>query len=155
MNPRTCFATADTPRAILALVAPLLAVTIGIVVFGNKGDGLTEYLRLLQSGELSWFGQGVGWLALLFWVARYFPPAWSALWNGPCLVSGDKENLYLSNGKQIPLANIQSVRVQRDLFRKIALIETTEGRVSVSLLFVRPSSDTFLRSVPTAGALAA
>lgn len=80
---RTCYATADTPRAILALLAPVLAVAAGIVILGNQGYAPGDYVRLIETGELSWLRQGAGWLALLVWIARYFPPACFALWLSP------------------------------------------------------------------------
>ena len=147
MQSRTCYAVADTPRAVVALLFPVLLITSGIYGLTSKGYSVSDYILLLVSGHLSWFRQGVGWIALLVWVARYFPPAWIALWHGPCLLSADSEALYLARGHSIDRSDVSSVSINRGLFQKSARIRTSSGIVNFSLIFVRPASDVLLRSL--------
>ena len=147
MNSRTCYAMADTLRAAIALAAPFAAIGAAILAMGREGYNMGDYPALLSSGHLSWFRQAAGWLALATWTARYFPPAWAALWDGPCLVSSDSQNLFLPRVGQISLASITRVTVRREFFRKAAYIDTTEGCFTVSLLFVRSASDQKLRGL--------
>ena len=147
MSSKTCYAIADTPRAVVALLAPFAAIFSAMLILGTKKYDVLDYFRLLAAGDLSWFRQGVGWLALGFWVVRYFPPAWSALWDGPCLVSSNDGNLYLPRSQRLSLNSIRAVTLHRGFARKIAFIETTDGRFSLPLLFVRPSSDQMLLSL--------
>jgi hypothetical protein len=147
MTAKTCFAEADTPRAVLALAVPPAAIACVVIMLVSKGYGVLDYFALLQSGELSWVRQGIGWIAILFWVARYYPSAWSAVWEGPCLVRGDDAEIILHGERRIRRTEIKAVRLQRGWFRKVAEFETSAGRVSLPLIFVRRSSDHALRSV--------
>ena len=135
----------------MALLAPVAAIIWGMLTLVDKGYGGLDYFRLLASGELSWFRQGVGWVALGAWVIRFYPPAWSALWDGPCLASADEGNLYLPRTQPLRLDSIKAVTLQRGFSRKVAHIETTDGRFSLPLLFVRPTSDPLLLSLSPSG----
>ena len=142
-----CYAKADTPRALIALVAPLGFLVAMILAGIEKGYSLTDYPVLLSSGQLAWFPQVVGWMAFLAWIVRYYPPAWQALWDGPCLVSGVGNDLYLPSHRSISLASVRAVTVQRGLFRKVAYFEQDQGRVALNLIFVQESSDDLLRCI--------
>ena len=144
---RTCVATAGTPRAIVALVAPLVAIGAASFNLAGKGYSLSDYLALISTGEIGWFSQVIGWLCLVTWIARYFPPAFAAVWDGPCIVSADHRALFLPGGHIISLKSVREVTIHRGFFRKVAYIDRRQGRIAISLLFVRPSSDPLLRSL--------
>ena len=150
---RVCYATSDTPRAILALGAPFLFLAAFEMVLTLKGYSLADYPALLSSGDVPWFSQAVGWLCLCAWIWRYFPSAWRALWDGPCLIWSEGDDLYIHRNGKVSVASIRSVSVRRGFFRKVAYLERQHGRIAVSLLFVRPSSDALLRSLPSREAL--
>jgi hypothetical protein len=147
MRQTICYAVADTPRALLALAFPVLAIGTWWRILASRGYSVGDYPYLLASGELTWVGQAGAWLGLVFWLCRYYPPALSALWNGPCLVGGCDGHLILWNGLRLPLSSITSVRVHRGWLRKVAYIETNGGRLCLPLLFVRSSSDPLLSQI--------
>ena len=144
---RTCYAKADTTRAVVALVAPFAFLAALILALTGKGHSLADYPALISSGEIAWFPQTVGWFCFVAWIVRYFPPALTALWDGPCLISSDGKNLFMPGGHRISLSSIRAVTVQRGFFRKAVYLDRDEGRISVNLLFVRPASDPMLRSL--------
>ena len=146
---RTCYATADTSRAIVALATPFVALLAGAIVLTGKGYSLGDYPMLISTGEISWFPQAAGWLCLVAWTVRYAPPAITALWDGPCIVSADHRALFLPGGHIISLESVSGVTIHRGFFRKVAYIERSQGRIAISLLFVPPSSDPLLRSLAT------
>lgn len=144
---RICYAKSDTPRAVVALLAPFGFLAALLLVITGKGYNLTDYPALVSSGEVSWFPQVVGWLCVGVWIVRYFPPAWRALWDGPCIIASDGKDLFLPSGQTLSLSSMRAVTVQRGFFRKVACIESEEGSVTLSLLFIRPTSDALLRSL--------
>lgn len=150
MADRTCYATADRPRALLALVLPFVAVGAGIFALVWKGYNVADYATLVSSGQLSWLRQGVAWIALGIWIVRYFPPAWTALRDGPCVISGDRKDLFLPGGHKLSRSSIKRVTIQRGFFRKVAYFDRSQGRIAVSLIFVKPSSDSLLQSLAAA-----
>ncbi|WHO38695.1 hypothetical protein PMI04_019495 [Sphingobium sp. AP49] len=141
MMERNCYAAADTPRAIMALLFPIAAVLAVIWDLGAKGFSVREYPELLITGHLSWFRQGVGWLALLLWVLRYYPPAWIALWHGRCLVTADQSTFFIAGSPPIDRAQIISVRLRRGLLRKDLEIKTADRAVAISQIFLRTTSE--------------
>ena len=144
---RVCYAETDTPRAVIALVAPLLLLAALLLVLIGKGYSLADYPALVSTGEIPWFPQVVGWFCFVAWIVRYIRPAWRALWDGPCMISSDGKDLFLPSDHKVGLASIRAVTVQRGFFRKVAYIDRNQGRIAVNLLFVRPSSDPLLRSL--------
>lgn len=151
MSSTTCYASADIPRALLALSAPFAWIVAVLLVLRDKGYGPLDYFALLRSGEVAWVPQAVGWVALVIWIARYFPAAWSALVDGPCLVSANDDDVILPGGRRLRREAIRAVHLQRGLLRKVAYLETANGRVTLPLIFVRNSSDAKLRSLAFAG----
>jgi hypothetical protein len=147
---RTCYAPADTSRAIIALVAPFAFLAVFALTLTGKGYSISDYLALIRNGEVAWLPQLVGWLSFSAWVVRYFPSAWTALWDGPCVVSGDASDLFLPGGHKVSRACIRAVTVQRTFLRKVAYFEGEQERIAVSLLFVRASADPLLRSLGAA-----
>jgi hypothetical protein len=147
---RVCYATVDTSRAVVALVAPFAALGAATLSLVAKGYSLADYPALISSGEVPWFPQLVGWVCLAAWIVRYFPPAWVALWNGPCIISSDGKDLFLPHGHKISLKSIRAVSLQRGFLRKVAYLDRPQGRIVISLLFVRNSSDPLLRSLAAA-----
>jgi hypothetical protein len=145
---QVCYATVDTSRAVVALAAPFIAVIATMLMLIEKGYGVSDYPALIASGDIPWFPQVVGLLCLAFWIFRYVPPAWEALWYGPCIVSGDDKNLFLPGGHRISLKSVQAVTIHRSFLRKVAYLDRKQGRITLNLLFVRPSSDPLLRSIP-------
>jgi hypothetical protein len=148
---RTCHASVDTSRAVIALLFPVASIIASVVAFQSKGYDPADYLILLRSGELSWFRQGLGWLCLIGWVWRYFPPAWLALWDGPCIVSSDEYTLFLPSSIKVRLVDVIGITLCRDFFRKEAVVETSNGRFAFSLIFVSESSDSQLKALDTCG----
>ena len=144
---RACYAEADTRRAVIALVAPFLFLAAVLLVLTEKGYSLTDYPALVSTGQIPWFPQLVGWVCFVVWIVRYFPPAWRALWDGPCIISSDGKDVFLPSNYKVSLASIRAVTVQRGFFRKVAFVERDQGRIAVNLLFVRHSSDALLRSL--------
>jgi len=147
---RSCYATADTPRAIVALAAPFVFMIAFLLALTARGYSATDYPALIATGDLPWFPQVVGWFCVCVWIVRYFPPARTALWDGPCIISSDGQDLFLPNDHKISLASIRAVTIQRGGLRKVAYIDSDQGRIAVKLLFVRPSSDPLLRSLAPA-----
>jgi hypothetical protein len=121
-----------------------------MLALAGKGDALSDYPALVSSGEMPWLPQAVGWFCIAAWIVRYFPPAWRAVWDGPCIVSSDESDLFLPGGHRVSLSSIKAVTVQRGFFRKVAYVDGDQGRIAVNLLFVRPASDPLLRSLAPA-----
>ena len=147
MTASRCFAQADTPRAVLALAVPPAALAYVIFMLWSKSYSPLDYFALLQTGELSWFRQGVGWIACIIWIVRYYPAGWSALLDGPCLIHGNDAEITLPGNRRVRRTDIRAVRLERSLLRKAVLFETPNGDVSLPLIFVRPSSDDALRGL--------
>jgi hypothetical protein len=151
MATNTCLARADTPRAVLALVFPIGAVAALFFILKSKGYEPLDYFSLLQSGALSWWRTGIGWLCFVIWIVRYYPPAWTAVWDGPCILVGNDTEVIFPGGKRVVRGEIVSVHLQRGLLRKVAHFQTTSARISLPLIFVRPSSDAALRGLAMNG----
>jgi hypothetical protein len=151
VTPTTCYAYADRLRAAVALLFPAGAVAVTCFALFSKGYSPLDIPALVRAGELSWPSQALSWSALVFWLIRYYPPAWQALVDGPCLVIGDEQSLFFPGPRRIARDQILAVRVQRDLLRKLARFETADGRtLRLSLLFVRRDCDALLRSLAPA-----
>jgi len=144
---RVCYAETDTLRAVVGLATPFLFLAAMLLALTGKGYSLTDYPALVSTGEIPWFPQVGGGISFVFWIVRCYPPAWTALWDGPCIISSDGEDVFLPANHKVSLASIRAVTVHRGFFRKVAYFDRDQGRIAVNLLFVRPSSDQRLRSL--------
>ena len=131
----------------LALAVPPAALACVVFVLWSNGYSPIDYFTLLQTGELSWFRQGVGWIACVIWIVRYYPAAWTAVLDGPCLIQGNEAEITLPGNRRLRRSDINAVRLERSLLRKAVHFETPTGDVSLPLIFVRPGSDDALRSL--------
>jgi len=146
MSSKICYASADIPRALLALLFPVAVVAAIVIILAGKGYGPLDFFALPRSGE-SWWRGAIGLVSLVAWIIRYFPPAWSALVDGPCLVFDDGDCIILPGARRLRRDAITAVHLHRGFYRKVAYLETATGRVSLPLIFVRVTSDRKLRSL--------
>ncbi|MGZ8312199.1 MAG: hypothetical protein ACXWUX_09870 [Allosphingosinicella sp.] len=142
---RTCLAQGDVLRALVALVFPFVVVTAVVIILTSKGWAISDYPGLIRAGELTWWRQGLGFAALVAWIVRYFPPAILVLIDGPCVISIQGDHVLLPRARRVRRDDIHSVRIHRNLLRKVAHIETRDGQISIPLMFVRAGSDSDLQ----------
>lgn len=65
MASKTCYAIADTPRAVLAVLAlltPFAAINAAMIILGTKGYEPLDYFRLLAAGTCLGFHKGLAGL---------------------------------------------------------------------------------------------
>ena len=141
-------AFADTFRAAGAILSPIVVVPYIIMTLADKGYGIVSYLEAVAAlGAGGLIDHGLGWLCVATWIVQFCPPAWVALWDGPCLLSRDEKDLFLPRNQTVSLSTIMAITFRRTLFTKIAYFETSKGRIALNLRFVRDESRDLLRAL--------
>lgn len=125
---------------------PVAVCAFYVVSASEKGYSLPRDAELLVAA-LTTPLQTMGFGALVFWIWRFWPPAWEAVWYGPYLVTSKDDTLFLPRNRQLALSEVTAVSVQRGFWTKVAVIETLHDRVSFAALFMTESSDQRLREL--------
>jgi hypothetical protein len=122
-------------RAVVALLLPILAICVLIYQLLIRGYSIPDYFWLITSGQLNWARQGIMWVALTFWIVRYWPAAWQAIRSDFLIVQTDRQ-IRLASGAILSLDDIISVESKGDLLFKGMLFQHKNGNLAKqSLLF--------------------
>ena len=146
---RHCHAKADTNRALLAFAFPLGALFLGAWFLTEKGYSLIEYPSLVGNGGVTLPGQIGGWVGFVLWAVFYWPPAFHALIDGPCIVSSDLDTLYLPGRRTLALPDIADVTIAKGFFQDFATVSTATDHVRFSVVLVNEAWRRRLQELPS------
>jgi hypothetical protein len=126
---------------------PILAFCILVYQLLHRGYFVSDYFWLIVDGQLNWARQGVMWVALIFWIARYWPAAWQAMRTDLLIVRTDRQ-VRLSSGVSLNLDDITSIERKSSLLFKGILFKGQGGELAKqSLLFSGAGSDAAIKQL--------
>jgi len=133
-----CHAHGDKARAAVALAFPIGAIALAAWFLMRKGYGPFDYFHLVFSRELSLFRQMVGWIALAFWAARFWPSAWSVFEGESCLIRTDDDRLILGGRSVGSLRDIDDFKLKNGVFsKKVVFLKSDKIIYAQSIMFSR------------------
>jgi hypothetical protein len=138
----------------VAIAAPVFGLGLAVYTIWNQGYSLADYPILIWEGHLNWFSQGLGWVALIAWIALYIPSAFSAIWL-PCLIidHGDKLEIVSSN-VVIAKSNIKSVGFRNSFSSKKIEFTTNDGLLfKQNAIFIKEDINTVINIIKKETAL--
>ena len=147
INNRQVIATSTKARAILALVAPLLAWGYAVATLWGRGYSLLDYPLLIEAGYLNLTRQAVGLALTAYWIARYWPNAIQAL-RRPSLIWQERNNIGLAAGMIVPIEEIEAVNIRHGFLNKVLEIKCRNGQeFRQSILFIKENDHSVLHKV--------
>jgi hypothetical protein len=151
-------ADSSKPRALVAVLVPFAFPFILALALAKSRHSVWDYSDLIASGQLSFFRQGIMWVALAAFTAIYVPPALTALARRIYLASTSSQ-LITPSGERFDLANIRAISVRKTFWHKVLLIELPNETRRLIITFARPlapeirdalKADPNLRDIPVA-----
>ena len=124
-------------RALLAILVPAAFPFIVALALAKSGHDFWDYARLVESGQLSLFGQALMWVGILAFVAVYVLPALTALTSRDYLASTSRE-LITPSGERFDLAKVKGISVRKTFWHKVLFVELPDQTRKIVVTFARP-----------------
>lgn len=118
---------ASKVRAAGALAFPFFMISFALIVGSEKGVVATDYFEMIRRGEIGLYRQLAGWIAMAYWIARFFPSAIDAISSDGCLINLTGKDVILNSGHIIPTSEIESIKVKSAVFDRYLLIVDSSG----------------------------
>lgn len=113
-----CLASFARSRALMGIFLPFMWLVAWVTILSKRGYMPWQYFSLLSTGEISLLGQLLMWIALFYWIARYWPNAIEALSGNHCMIWRNNDSIYFANGNKIKLADISYITINNNMLGK-------------------------------------
>lgn len=113
-----CVVSSCKWRAWGCIIVPFAAVAIGIGLLSRNQLSPLLYFHYLNNGSVSWARQGVAWTALIFWIVKTYPVAYSNL-KHRCLVYFSEDGTIIVCGQQMNIRSFDNFEIERGIFKRM------------------------------------
>jgi hypothetical protein len=122
-------ATPSRIKAWVALAAPVIGWGYALNSMVGKGYSLLDYPSLILEGRLSWFTQGMGWVATAAWIFFYWRGAYVALASDNIITDTPDSFELASNAVILKKSDIESIDSEMLFFTKQIRFSTRDGNI--------------------------